>query len=130
MYYSNIFIILKSMFVLCVAGSSSISYNTPSHADQSPRLAAKDGMFHWLSTIIFISFYIYICNNTISTGNPYGTIHGLLILRHRRHIGEQCIWKWHEEVLASQSVLLAPSPLSMCIRAGLQGPAGAVFVWR
>ncbi|XP_056090225.1 Friend leukemia integration 1 transcription factor isoform X5 [Rhinichthys klamathensis goyatoka] len=28
--------------VIVPAGSSSISYNTPSHADQSPRLAAKD----------------------------------------------------------------------------------------
>ena len=28
---------------MLVAGSSSLSYNTPSHTDQSPRLAAKEG---------------------------------------------------------------------------------------
>lgn len=33
----------QTLCLLCVAGSSSLTYNTPSHTDQPPRLAAKEG---------------------------------------------------------------------------------------
>lgn len=33
----------NNVLFVCVSGSSSLSYNTTSHTDQSPRLAAKEG---------------------------------------------------------------------------------------
>lgn len=86
----------------------------------------------------------YNCNNPIFTGNPYGSIHRLIILMHKRPIR----WTMHMDMTwGSESYhfiknngitecLVGPVPsfhlFLVCIRAGLQAearhPAGAVFV--
>lgn len=51
------------IIVVIFPGSSSLSYNTPSHTDQSPRLAAKEGRKTFIlpsilefKVVVFIDF--------------------------------------------------------------------------
>lgn len=51
--------------LLCVsfllAGSSSLSYNTPTHTDPSPRLAAKDGRSKRVSVRVCVAVELSEC---------------------------------------------------------------------
>lgn len=52
----------KDLTVLyfCIAGSSSLSYNTPSHTDPSPRLAVKEGRTPFFLFFFFLSVIYYL----------------------------------------------------------------------
>lgn len=49
----------RSSFLL--AGSSSLSYNTPTHTDPSPRLTAKDGRSKHASVCVCVAVEQIVC---------------------------------------------------------------------
>lgn len=68
-------ILLYTLLIHFLAGSSSLSYNTPSHTDPSPRLAAKEGTCTCISVPKPLpSLYpVYVCLISVEIKNRWQT---------------------------------------------------------